>query len=92
MPKVQKLFASRFAEVKRCYEAELQRHPDARGKLALRFVIAEDGAIRHVTVPSTTFRRPDVPGCGVEVVGRWRTPFRPAEPVEVEYPFRFSPR
>ncbi len=92
LPGVQKLFASRFAEVKRCYEAELQRHPDARGKLTIRFTIAESGAIRGVSVARSTFRGRDVPACVAEVVGRWTTPFRPAEPVEVEYPFSFSPR
>jgi hypothetical protein len=92
MPKVRKLFEARFAEVKRCYEAELQKHPDARGKLTLRFTIVESGALRYVTVAKTTFQRRDVPSCVVEVVRRWKTPFHPVEPVEVEYPFSFSPR
>jgi len=90
--KVEALFRSRFAEVKRCYEAELQSHPDARGKLTLRFEIVESGALRHVSVAKTSFKRRDVPDCVVGVVRRWKTPFRPSEPVEVEYPFSFSPR
>lgn len=92
MPKVRRLFEARFAEVKRCYEAELQKHPDARGKLTLRFTIVESGALRYVTVAKTTFRRRDVPNCVAEVVRRWKTPFHPSDPVEVEYPFSFSPR
>jgi TonB family protein len=92
MAKVQRLFRSRFAEVKRCYEAELQTHPDARGKLTLRFTIVESGALRSVSVAKSTFRRKDVPDCVVAVVRSWRTPFRPAEPVGVEYPLSFSPR
>ncbi len=92
MPKVRKLFEGRFAEVKRCYEAELQKHPDSRGKLTLRFTIVESGALRYVKVARTTFERPDVPGCVVQVVRRWKTPFHPNDPVEVEYPFSFSPR
>jgi hypothetical protein len=92
MPKVRRLFEARFAEVKRCYEAELQKHPDARGKLTLRFTIAESGALRGVSVASTTFDRRRVPACVEQVVARWTTPFRPAAPVEVEYPFAFAPR
>ncbi len=92
MPKVRRLFEARFAEVKRCYEAELQKHPDAKGKLTLRFTIVESGALRYVTVAKTTFQRRDVPSCIVEVVRRWKTPFHPNDPVEVEYPFSFSPR
>jgi TonB family protein len=92
MAKVRRLFEARHAEVKRCYEAELQQHADARGKLTLRFTIAESGAIRDVAVARSTFRRPDVPSCVEQVVRRWKTPFHPGEPVEVEYPFSFTPR
>jgi hypothetical protein len=90
--KVKRLFQTRFAEVKRCYEAELQTHPDARGKLTLRFTIAEDGALHHVAVARSTFARDDVPKCVASVVRRWATPFRPGDPVEVEYPLSFTPR
>jgi len=92
MPGVERLFRSRFAEVKRCYEAALQRDAELRGKLTLAFTIVESGAIGRVSVARSTFRRRDVPACVAEVVRRWQTPFRPAEPVEVEYPFSFSPR
>ncbi len=92
MPKIEQLFKARFAEVKRCYEAELQRNPEARGKLTLKFTIVESGAIRYASVAKTTFANRRVPTCILEVVRRWKTPFRPAEPVEVEYPFAFSPR
>ena len=90
--KVRKLFEAHAAEVRRCYEAELQRRPDARGKLTLRFTIAESGALRGVSVASTTFDRRRVPACVEQVVARWTTPFRPSAPVEVEYPFAFAPR
>ncbi len=92
MPKVRKLFEARFAEVKRCYEAALAQEPTVRGKFTLRFTIVESGAIREVAVAGSTFRRREVPDCVAAVVRRWRTPFRPDEPVAVEYPFRFSPR
>ncbi len=52
----------------------------------------ESGAIRYASVARTTFPTRRVPTCVLEVVRRWKTPFRPAEPVVVEYPFAFSPR
>jgi hypothetical protein len=58
----------------------------------LRFTILESGALSDVAAARSTFRRADVPACVAGVVRGWRTPFRPAEPVEVEYPLRFSPR
>ncbi len=53
-------------------------------------MIAEGGELRNVSVAESTFRRRDVPDCVAAVVRRRRTPFRPDEPVVIEYPFRFS--
>ncbi len=91
-PKVRRLFEERFPEVRRCYEAELQKHPRSTGKLTLKFTIVESGALRHVTVAKSTFKRPAVPSCVQQVVRRWKTPFHPDEPVAVEYPLSFLPR
>jgi hypothetical protein len=82
----------RSAEVRRCYEAVLARDPAVRGRLTLRFTIAETGALRAVAATRSTFARRDVPSCIEDVARGWRSPFRPSEPVEVEYPFAFSPR
>ncbi|HEY6100433.1 MAG TPA: AgmX/PglI C-terminal domain-containing protein [Anaeromyxobacter sp.] len=89
---VKKLFRTRHAEVKRCYEAALAREPSLRGRFTLRFTISPGGALEDVSVAGSTFGRREVPECVAAVVRRWRTPFRPAEPVAVEYPFRFAPR
>lgn len=97
---VKALFRARAAEVKRCYESALAQEPTVSGRFTLRFTIAESGALRDVSVVGSTFGRsaacPEscrrVPECVAEGVRRWRTPFRPAEPVTVEYPFRFAPR
>ncbi len=82
----------RAADVRHCYEAALAGNPAVRGRMTLRFTIAEGGAIRDVAATRSTFARRDVPACIEGVVRQWSTPFRPAEPVEIEYPFSFSPR
>jgi hypothetical protein len=92
MGKIRRLFKERFPEVKRCYEGALQKDAAARGKFTLRFTIAEGGTLRSVKTVRSTFARPDVPSCVADVVRRWKTPFRPAQPVEVEFPLAFSPR
>lgn len=92
LAKIQRLFRQRFPEVKRCYEAALAQDEGASGRFTLRFTILTSGALDEVSAARSTFRRRDVPACVAEVVRRWRTPFRPAEPVAVEYPFRFTPR
>lgn len=90
--KVRRLMLQRAADVRRCYESALAQDERARGKLTLRFTIAPSGAIERVAAVRSTFARKDVAACIVDVVRRWTTPFRPAEPVEVEYPVSFSPR
>ncbi len=82
----------RAGEVRRCYETALAGNPAVRGRLTLRFTIAETGALTGVAATRSTFSRRDVPSCIEDVVRGWKSPFRPAEPVEVEYPFSFSPR
>ncbi len=79
-------------ELRRCYESALAGNPNARGRITLRFTIGENGTLTSVSAARSTFARRDVTTCVEDIVRRWRTPFRPAEPVEVEYPLSFSPR
>jgi hypothetical protein len=79
-------------EVRRCYEAALANEPSLRGKVTLAFSILPGGAVSQVRVARSTFRGSAVPSCLASVVRSWRTPFRPEEPVDVEYPLDFGPR
>jgi outer membrane biosynthesis protein TonB len=81
----------RRREVRRCYDAVLQRDPTLHGKLKLAFSILPSGAIEDVEVTSSSFRTRAVPTCVAAVVRTWKTPFRPEEPVGIEYPFSFAP-
>jgi hypothetical protein len=86
-------FADRRAkEVRRCYDAALQGNPALRGRIELRFSVLPSGAISDVEVASTSFRDRAIPACVAEVFRTWRTPFRPEEPVGIEYPLSFSPQ
>lgn len=82
----------RSAEVRRCYEAALANDQNLRGKVTLAFAIEPSGGLSEVRVARSTFRTRDVPACIVAVVRGWRTPFRPSEAVEVEYPLDLRPR
>jgi TonB family protein len=79
-------------EVRRCYEAALANEPSLHGKVTLAFSILPGGGVSEVRVARSTFRSPAVPSCVATVVRSWRTPFRPEEPVDVEYPLDFGPR
>jgi hypothetical protein len=82
---------TRFPDIKGCYEAGLRGAPGLRGKVALRFTVQPDGAISEAAAPVDTLGAPGVTACLLEAVRAWRTPFRPAEPAVVEYPFVFAP-
>ncbi len=54
-----------------CYQREVRRHPNLRGKLVVRFVITPQGTIAGVTVLSSTLSNPTVESCVVERIKRW---------------------
>lgn len=83
---------ARRKEVRRCYDAALAKEPALHGKITLQFAVLTSGAIDEVEVASTTFKSRTIPGCVAAVFRRWRTPFRPEEPVAIEYPLSFAPQ
>lgn len=83
---------TRSGEVRRCYEAALAKDQALRGKVTLRFAILPSGAVSEVRVARSTLRSRPVSTCLVAVVRGWKTPFRPPEPVDVEYPIDLRPR
>jgi TonB family protein len=82
----------RNPEVRRCYEAALANEPSLRGKVTLAFAILPGGGVSEVRVVKSSFRAHAVPSCVAAVVRSWKTPFRPEEPVDVEYPLDFGTR
>jgi len=83
---------ARRKEVRRCYDAALAKDPTLRGKIVLRFAVMPSGAVDEIQVVSTSFRNSPIPACVTSVFRSWRTPFRPEEPVGIEYPLSFAPQ
>jgi len=54
-----------------CYQREVRRHPNLRGKLVVRFAITPQGTIAGVTVISSTLNNPTIESCVVERIKRW---------------------
>jgi len=54
-----------------CYQREVRRHPNLRGKLVVRFAITPQGTIASVTVISSTLNNPTIESCVVERIKRW---------------------
>jgi hypothetical protein len=62
-----------------CYERELKRNPDFKGKIAVRFTINPAGAVIDVEIISTTLENDNVERCILARIGRWDD-FGPIEP------------
>ncbi len=81
---------ARIGGIKACYESQLKRNPNLRGKIRIRFTILATGAIAEVQVIESSLGSAEVGSCLVGTMRSWRTPFRPSGTVTVEYPFVFS--
>lgn len=86
-----KFVRARMGLIKACYENALKRNPNLKGKISVRFTILETGGLADVTAALNSLGSPDVAACIVNTMRSWRTQFKPAGPVTVEYPFVFSP-
>jgi len=59
------------AAIQYCYQRELKRNPDLKGKLVIRFTIAPDGKVSDVTLVSSTLNNESVERCVLSRVKRW---------------------
>lgn len=83
---------SKRAQLRGCYEAELKKAPQLAGKVVVAFSITPEGRVGQLAVAESTMPDAVVGDCIVALMRGWRFPFRPAQELEVEYPFVFSPR
>jgi len=74
-----------------CYEAQLKRNPNLRGKLVLRFTIGTRGQVTEASIDSDTMGSDEVASCVMRLVKAWRLPFTPEAETAVSFPFLFSP-
>jgi len=80
-------------EIRLCYERELAAGRSLEGKVALRWVVGEDGSASDVRVhePGTTLHNRKVLDCMIARVGAWRFPSPgPGRTLAVTYPWTLS--
>lgn len=80
----------RSSQLRDCYQRALKRDASAGGRATISFTIGVCGEVTGVAVGARRGKVDDAAACAVRAVQGWRTPFRPAEPVTVEYPLSFS--
>lgn len=89
---IAKVIRDHMAEIKYCYEMELNKNPSLAGKVAVAFTIDPTGAVSEASVSETTLNNSSAENCMLRRIRRWRFP----EPkgggvVAVTYPWLFSP-
>lgn len=61
-------------EIKFCYEAELQTHPELAGKVAVAWTIDPRGMVADASVSESSMGNPNVESCILERIRRWKFP------------------
>ncbi|MCB9621622.1 MAG: energy transducer TonB [Sandaracinus sp.] len=87
---INRVVRANAAAIRYCYEVEVQRQPNLRGRVEIAWRINLQGAVTTSRVASSTLRNPRVEGCIVRQVRRWRFPQPDGGEVNVTYPFIFG--
>lgn len=82
---------ARIKSLQSCYEKELKRNPNLKGKLVVRFTIRPNGRIGSIDIEENTLGNDAVGACIRSYIRTWAFPFKPDGEVPVVYPFVFSP-
>jgi len=70
-----------------CYERELRRNPELRGKVVVRITVAPDGSVKNAVIVSSTLENERVERCIISRILLWKD-FPPIDPSEGDVTFR----
>jgi TonB family protein len=84
---IRAVFEAEIAQVRACYEAELQREEWHAGTVAVQFIIDPDGVVQTAALHSSSLGVPRAEQCIVDVVKRLRFAKPETGIVVVTYPF-----
>ncbi len=65
------IVAKHTSAIQFCYQRELKRSPNLKGKVVVRFVITPQGTVESVAVLASTLGNPAVENCIAERIKRW---------------------
>jgi len=89
---IRRVIRRHINEVKFCYDQELEKQPELKGRIAVQFTIAPTGQVVTSVMQSSTIGSRRVESCVVKAVRRWEFPKpRGGGIVIVTYPFVFNP-
>ena len=77
-------------EIKYCYEKELVKSKNLKGKVVVAFTIGTTGTVASASIKSSTINNSKVEKCMVQKIKRWKFPSPGGGIVKVSYPFIFN--
>lgn len=87
---VRRVVRRHIREVERCYRAAVATNHALEGRVSVRFVIGETGAVIRTEVVSSTLASPEAADCIAEAITHWVFPAPHAGTLVVTYPFVLS--
>lgn len=89
---IRRVILSHRAQIRYCYEKQLNKTPDLAGKVLVEFVIGGDGKVTQARAAENTLSDAEVSRCLVSKVRTWTFPQpKGGGVVVVTYPFLFKP-
>lgn len=84
---IRRVIQRHIGEVKRCYEAQLEKDKSLAGRVMVRFLIGGDGKVTESGIEETSLKSPAAEKCIADAVRSWEFPRPAGGSVLVSYPF-----
>lgn len=90
---IEAVIRANLAQIKACYERNLQGNRALAGRVKTSFTISPAGNVTMSSIDSSTLDSPSTESCITGAIKRWKFPLpRNNSAVQVKYPFVFSSR
>jgi TonB family protein len=86
---IQEVLYGHVNAIRYCYERELKRDPNLKGKISVRITVAADGHVKNAEIVSSTMNNERVERCILARIQLWKD-FKPIDSEEGDMTFRYS--
>jgi len=84
---IHEVLLGHVSAIRYCYERELKRNPELKGKITVRITVASDGTVSNAEIVSSTMNNSRVERCILARIRLWKD-FKPIDSGEGEVTFR----
>ena len=84
---IHEVLLGHISAIRYCYERELKRNPELKGKVTVRITVAPEGSVRKAEIVSSTVSSTRVERCILSRIRLWKD-FQPIAPDEGDVTFR----